>query len=229
MVLHRQSSAWPQSQSSSRLGADFRSGLTQAVLRASDRDADSAGALCSTGVTPLPRYYSPLRLPTEASDGYVFPPPVVTAPHPWVGTLGWVSQVPRSICRHPPSSTTPGSPAAARARCFAAGCRLRPFRKVGHSQLLGFNEAESGSLALRLTSPRSQASTGRLPITPLSRLHGERAIAMVSSFHLTRSTRLILTHQNKANLESNQSLESQVLKSENARAERRKRSQFPGE
>ena len=198
MVLHRQSSAWPQSQSSSRLGADFRSGLTQAVLRASDRDADSAGALCSTGVTPLPRYYSPLRLPTEASDGYVFPPPVVTAPHPWVGTLGWVSQVPRSICRHPPSSTTPGSPAAARARCFAAGCRLRPFRKVGHSQLLGFNEAESGSLALRLTSPRSQASTGRLPITPLGRLHGERAIAMVSSFHLTRSTRLILTHPNEA-------------------------------
>ena len=179
--------------------SDFRSGLTQAVLRASDRDADSAGALCSTGVTPLPRYYSPLRLPTEASDGYVSrhqshgPTPVGRD-----SRLGL--QVPRSICRHPPSSTTPGSPAAARARCFAAGCRLRPFRKVGHSQLLGFNEAESGSLALRLTSPRSQASTGRLPITPLGRLHGERAIAMVSSFHLTRSTRLILTHPNEANL-----------------------------
>ena len=167
MVLHRQSSAWPKPQSSSRLGAYFRSGLTQAVLRAFDLDADSAGALCSTGVTPLPRYYSPLRLPTEANDGYVFPPPVVTAPHPWVGTLGWVSQVPRSICRHPPSSTTPGSPAAACARCFAAGSRLRPFTKVSHSQLLGFNEAESGSLALRLTSSHSQASTGWLPITPL--------------------------------------------------------------
>ena len=49
-----------------------------------------------------------------------------------------VSQVPRSICRHPPSSTTPGSPTAALARCLAVDCRLRPFGKVGHSQLLGF-------------------------------------------------------------------------------------------
>ena len=82
VVLHRQSSAWPKPQSSSRLGAYFRSGLTQAVLRAVDRDADSAGALRSTGITPLPRYYSPLRLPTEANDGYVFPPTSCHGPTP---------------------------------------------------------------------------------------------------------------------------------------------------
>ncbi len=48
---------------------------------------------------------------------------------------------------------------------------------------------------------------------------------MVSSFHLTRSPRLLLTHPNKANLEAKQSLESQEHKSEIAGAEGRKQSQ----
>jgi len=39
------------------------------------------------------------------------------------------------ICRRPLSSTTPGSPTAAYARCFTVGVRLRPFWKVGHSQV----------------------------------------------------------------------------------------------
>ena len=50
------------------------------------------------------------------------------------------------------------------------------------------------SLSLRLTSSRSQAPTAWLPAPPLSQLHGERAISRVSSFQLTRSTRLTLTH-----------------------------------
>jgi hypothetical protein len=97
------------------------------------------------------------------------------------------------ICRRPPSPLTPGSPSAAYARCFTDGVRFRPFWKVDHYHW--FNEAETGSLALRLTSSPSRASTTRLPAPPPSRLHGERAIAMVSTFHLTRSTRLSLTHQ----------------------------------
>jgi hypothetical protein len=52
-----------------------------------------------------------------------------------------------------------------------------------------------GSLALRLTSSPSQASTAGLPRSPLGRLHGERAIPMISTFQLTRSTKLRLTHQ----------------------------------
>ena len=32
-----------------------------------------AGLLGSTGVTPLPRYYEPIRLPARPTDGYVFP------------------------------------------------------------------------------------------------------------------------------------------------------------
>jgi len=55
------------------------------------------------------------------------------------------------------------------------------------------------SLALWLTSLPSQAPTGRLPAPPLSRLHGERAISMVSTFQLTRSTRLTLTHPTEPN------------------------------
>ena len=151
-----------------RLATFFRSGtFVQAVLLTSDENANLAGVLRSTGITPLPRYYGPLRLPTGPASGYVFPRAVEPSSGPEFGSPGRVSQVPRSICRHPPSSATPGSPAAALARCLAVGSRLRPFGKVGHSQLLGFNEAESGSLALRLTSSRSQASTGWLPITSL--------------------------------------------------------------
>src|SRR5271166_6190097 len=48
---------------------------------------------------------------------------------------------------------------------------------------------------------------------------------MVSSFHLTRSPRLLLTHPNKANLESKQNMKSQVFKSETTGAEGRKQSQ----
>jgi hypothetical protein len=44
--------------------------------------------------------------------------------------------------------------------------------------------------ALRLTPSPSQAPTARSPAPPLGRLHGERAIPMVSTFQLTRSTRL---------------------------------------
>jgi hypothetical protein len=54
-----------------------------------------------------------------------------------------VSQVPRWICRCPPSSITPEGPAAACARYFAADCRLHLSWRDGHPQ--SFNEAESGS------------------------------------------------------------------------------------
>src|SRR5262249_55193290 len=52
-----------------------------------------------------------------------------------------------------------------------------------------------GSLALRLTSSPSQPPATGSPRAPLSRLHGERASPMVSTFQLTRSTKLHLTHR----------------------------------
>jgi hypothetical protein len=85
----------------------------------------------------------PLRLPTRPDDGYGFPSPVGPTPCPGIPPPDRVSQVPRLICRRPPSPPTPGSPAAARARCFAAGIRLHLFRKDGHSHLR--NEAEPDS------------------------------------------------------------------------------------
>src|SRR5262249_43266082 len=101
--------------------ASFRSGTcVQADLLASDVSANPAGDLRSPGVTPLRRYYVPLRLPTGPAGGYAFPPPVARDSGPEFGPPGRVSQVPRSIFRHPPSATTPGSPTAASARCFAA-------------------------------------------------------------------------------------------------------------
>jgi hypothetical protein len=73
-----------------------------------------------------------------------------------------VSQVPRLICRRPPSPTTPESPTAASAHCSAVDTRLRHLWQVGHSQQR--NEAESGSLALRLTPSQSQGFGSR--VTP---------------------------------------------------------------
>src|ERR1700677_3790681 len=43
------------------------------------KNANSAGDLRSTGITPLPRYYVPLRLPTKPTSGYLFP--LAVCPH----------------------------------------------------------------------------------------------------------------------------------------------------
>ena len=57
------------------------------------------------------------------------------------------------------------------------------------------NEAETGSLALRLAGSLFEASPNGLPRFALDWLHVEWVIYMVSSFHLTRSARLILAHR----------------------------------
>ena len=105
----------------------------QADLLTSDENMNSAGALRSTGVTPLHRYYGPLRLPAWPSRRLWFPASVDLMSHPDSRPPDRVSQVPRLICRRPPSRITPRDPSAAFARCFTVGFRLHPFRKVGHS------------------------------------------------------------------------------------------------
>jgi hypothetical protein len=95
------------------------------------------------------------------------------------------------IFRRPLSPLTPGSPSAAYARCFTDGVWFHLLRKADHCHW--FHEAETGSLTLRLTSSPSRAPTTWLPTPPPSQLHGERAIAMISTFQLTRSTRISLT------------------------------------
>ena len=88
--------------------------------------------------------------PTPAPDtqtGYLFPGGV------WpqaAGRSGRVSQVPGLIVRRTPSPTTPESPTVAHAHVFTAGTG---FSNSGSLAALTWrNEAETGSLTLRLTS-----------------------------------------------------------------------------
>src|SRR5262245_35168818 len=76
-----------------------------------------------------------------------------------------VSQVPRPICPYAPPPLTLASPATAYAHCFIAGSRLH--HSLADWPLAGScNEAESGSLALRLAdSPPEASSLGLLQPT----------------------------------------------------------------
>jgi hypothetical protein len=65
------------------------------------------------------------------------------------------------------------------------------------------NEAESGSLALRLTPSPLEASTTGLPLRRRSFGYMcERAIHMADSFHPARLTRLGLAHQRHGDTET---------------------------
>ena len=160
-----------------------------------------AGALRSTGITRRPHYYGPLRLPIKPNIGYLFPISVDTPAHPAEKSLDWASQVPRLICRCPLSPITPGRPVAAYTCCFATDSRLHLLRKDGHDHLC--NEAESGSLTLRLTPSPHRASTAGSPRQPPARLHGQQAITMVNTFQQTRSARLTLAHRSHGDIQNN--------------------------
>ena len=79
-------------------------GFPKRSSSASDEGMSPVGALRSTGVTPLRRYYDPLRLLSGPHDGYSFPPRV--ARDAGLPPPGQVSQVPvRSVdarCPQPP-------------------------------------------------------------------------------------------------------------------------------
>ena len=123
------------------LVAFFRSGTAvQADLLASDGDTNLAGDLRSTGITPLRRYYVPLRLPTGPMGRYGFPSHVDPESHPDSGSPSRASQVPALIFRRPPSRITPEDPTVASARCFTTDIRLHHFRKASHPHWC--NEAE---------------------------------------------------------------------------------------
>ena len=56
------------------------------------------------------------------------------------------------------------------------------------------NEAESSSLALRLTGSPSRASAWGLLLSPPSWLHDGHLVIMMITFHIIREARLSLTH-----------------------------------
>ena len=104
-----------------------------------------------------------------------------------------VSQVPRPFCPRALSPFTPEGPIGARTRCFPIDGRLQHLRQTGHLHLC--NEADSGSLALRLAGSPPEASPAGLLRRTLGWLPVERAINRVTSFQVTRTARLVLAHR----------------------------------
>ena len=133
----RRLAAWPNSATHVLAGRCVPKhtlvGKPQESRAVADANPFPAGALRSTGITRLPRYYGPLRLLPWPDGGYGFPPSVVLD---LSGSGTARTGLPGSgqICRRPLSPTTPESPAVASARCFTAGVRLRPFGGVSHSR-----------------------------------------------------------------------------------------------
>ena len=104
----------------------FRNKMFQSARLPSHENASTARPLRSTGITPLPRYYGPLRLPTQPPGGYVFPTrDEATAPA--APDLPG-SSTDLSACAVP---NHPGEPDGLMARCTPTGGGLRPFWKVG--------------------------------------------------------------------------------------------------
>ena len=148
-----------------------------------------AGLLGSTGITPLPGYYEPIRLPARPAGGYVFPPPVEAY-----------------------GLTEPGLPGSS-TDLSARAVPYHPGRLDGRMRsLLGRRWQASSSLAawpppLSVTRPKrvhlrygsrvrsaGLRRAGLLRAPPAS-LPAERAIGRATSFQTARSARLNLAHQ----------------------------------
>jgi len=188
----------------------FRSGLVlrqaglrfcwqQHVYRKAPWLHPSSGASRLLGASPTPHQ---CRRP-----GYGFPGRVARRRLAHSGG----SQVPGLPVRtrHPQSPR--GSPANAQACPFFAGGRLPAIWDPGHSPAL-WNEAESGSLPLRLARPAHKASHLGSPLAALTRLPGPQALDMVDSFQSTREPRLRLALQIITNYGNNEKIHRLLCK-----------------
>jgi hypothetical protein len=158
--------------------------------------------LRSTAITPLPRYYEPVRLPAAASGALWIPPcrcAVADAPRR-------VSQDPPLPCRRVPSPLTPDSSMRASARYFRIDDRLQHRRKLGrchwiHEADVGFAYAGPAPSLSSLVSN----SPGHAPDRPVSRvglparagpeLHVERAIHMADTSQSARASTVTLAYR----------------------------------
>jgi hypothetical protein len=129
--------------------------------------------LRSTGVTPLPRYYGPLRLPARAVPRLCIPSGrwgSIAFPRP-AGSPRFLDRSIPARCPQPPRKVR-----RVLAPCFPADIRLHHLWQTGH--LHWRNEAESGSLALRLAG-----LLPRFPPDGLPRLAPVRLHARMSNLH----------------------------------------------
>lgn len=136
------------------------------------------GPLRSTGVTRFRRYYGPIRIPADQSDGYAFPPGLESRTRP-AGPPRF-----RRLPSPPAVRLDPGELDRCTFRRLPCPCWLRPVLEVGRSQVVN-NEASIGSLALRLTASLAEASHGPLQDRTLGSLRVSSEVHTVSSFHLT--------------------------------------------
>ena len=151
--------------------------------------------LRSTGITPLPRYYEPVRLPAAADRGYGFPRGVARPP----AAPRRVSQDPhRSVDARPPHS-----PRTARCvRLLVASASVAGFSTFGRlATAIGFTRSNRvryrwarvfalvacERLARRLAPPDRSVSRLWLPSDAGPELHGERAIHMADTSQSART------------------------------------------
>ena len=153
-----------------------------------DRSLLPVRPLRSTDITPLLRYYGPLRLPLRPPDRYVFRPEV------------WLTHCPSGPPRFLGCSVDARRPLSPR-RAERLPFLVSSPSVLASSSLadwpLSFlcNEAEPGSLTLRLTPLSPEASPRRIT-PPCARLTTcLRGIHMADSFQSARTARLILAHQ----------------------------------
>ncbi len=150
----------------------FRCSVMQSVLLSSDQKRVKAQAPSLGGRYSRRHYYEPVRLPTHARPLVMHSQRRLSLGLPaWPGLPSS-----RLICRRALPPLTPEGSTNASVRCFFVDGRLQPFWKSG--RLHSHNEAETGSLSLRLAPLLPGASAAELlPRSPPSRLLAERTIA----------------------------------------------------
>jgi len=146
-----------------------------------DRNTTEVRPLRSTGITPLPHYYEPLRLPAAAVL-WVMNSPQALSSSTSTKTPRRASQVPRPFCHCAPSPFTPRSPIAAHVGSFTIGTGFTFFGRLATPN--GVTRPIPGSLALRLTASPPEASTAPSRIQPLVRLQGYRQLPRQPPFRL---------------------------------------------
>jgi len=161
--------------------------------------------LRSTGVTPLPRYYGPVRLPLTPPTWLLVPTPA-SWHDPDAGDLSG-SSIPLSVCG---VVLHPGCPDGCSLLLVPSASDPCHLRKVGRSPVSVTRPYQTFTRVTAHTfavwSATSFASVQKdptpamlprlgLPLDDWPQLHVEQAIYMADSFHSARGIRLILTHR----------------------------------
>src|SRR6266571_4722641 len=177
----------------------FRSGTwVQSGLSSSYSSVFPARPLGSAVVTRFPATMGLSDSRPMPAHGYLFPPAVGRVATPAPPGIP-VSSTNLSLCAVP---NHPEKPSGVLLPLFHHWWQASP-SLAGWPSFNLRHEAESGSLSLRLTGSPHEASPSGLLHSTLVRLHVERVIHMVDSFHSTRFASL-LAHQRRKDAKKTQ-------------------------